>query len=356
MAASAALAANATSVTLNGAVLNSSNPYWKNGGGGSASDWNLFFDTSTSTPTLRMKNAVLNTLNPSNYVVLADGDIIVELYGINSLSYDGSVSGSPIGLGSYGSLLIKDGTGTGTGSLTITINHSHLSSSYFTCGILNFSNGIVIDSGIINIGLADSNKATGIFAVGGLYVRGGATTIAASSKNTFGIETDLFQLSGGIVSATVNGFGTDVNAILFDGFLATGGFGAFIAVENGIGGLWEDPTAGDFRFLGGHVIFSAGDTALQFYTNSTLTPYVYGKIYVSDYPSGFDKVLWNASMGPLAGNFTDPFAFPYVEMIGYGISELPKTGDVSNPWLWVGVGLGALLLVGAAIFWFRRRK
>jgi LPXTG-motif cell wall-anchored protein len=356
MTASAALAINATSVSIDGATLTALHPYWKSGGGESAANWDLHFDTTTATPTLRMKNAVLGTLNASNYVVLANGDIIVELFGVNSLSYNGSVSGFPIGLGSYGSILIRDGTGTGLGSLTITIDHSHLSTTFFTCGILNFASGIVIDSGIVNIDLVDSNRAIGIHAVDGLYVRGGATTIGATSKDTFGIETDRFQLSGGIVSATINGFGTDVNAILFDDFLVTGGFGAFTTVENGIGGLWEDPTAGSFRVVGGHVIFSAGDTALQFYTNSTLTPYVYGKTYVSDYPSGFDKVLWDDAMGPLAGNFIDPFAFPYVEMIGYELTALPETGDVSNPWLWVGVGLGALLVSGAAILLFRKKK
>ncbi|MFH1513385.1 MAG: hypothetical protein ABIG45_08555, partial [Bacillota bacterium] len=291
LTASVALAANATGVSVDGAILTALNPYWKNGGGGSASDWNLFFDTSTPTPTLKMKDAVLDTLNPQYYLVLPDGDVIVELYGNNSLTYTGATPGIPVGLGAYGSILIKDGTADKTGSLNVNIHHS--SATGLSAGIMNVNGDITIDSATVNITVNDSLMALGIAALNDTYIYGGQTTVSVSGYEAYGITTELFQLSGGTIAITADGTGYGICALVFEDTLITGGYGEFKTVEDGFGALWRWASSGTFRVLGGHVIFSAGYSALIFHTNETLTPDVNGDILVSEYGSGIDKSIWN---------------------------------------------------------------
>jgi LPXTG-motif cell wall-anchored protein len=344
---------DATEVIIDGATLTASNPYWKNGGGGDASDWNLFFDTSTSAPTLRMKNAVLNSLNPNRYIVQADGDIIVELIGDNDLSYSGSAGGTSIvGLGSMGSILIKDGTGNGTGALTINIDHSP--SHFSSVGIFNIGNELVIDSGNLDISVYDSGEAFALYSGQDILIRGGSTQAFSWANLAYTVFCEQFRLTGGSIMATANGGSFISNGLFVGSALFSGGYGEFSSVESGNGAEWVVGAESAFRFSGGHVIFSGGNSALSFLTGSELDPDVAGTVYVSEFPSGMDKMLWNSSMDSLASysSYFSPYRF--VEMIG--TASLPRTGDVMNPWLWLGIGTLALALGAGALLILRRKR
>ncbi|MFH1513386.1 MAG: hypothetical protein ABIG45_08560 [Bacillota bacterium] len=328
------------------------NKYWKIGGGGDASDWNLFFDTSTPTPTLRMKNVVLNTLTSSRYLVQADGNIIIELYGINTLTYSGSIIGSVSGLGSGGSMLIKDGTGNGTGSLTIVINRS--AGTGVTYGIWNNNDELIIDSGILDVSVYNPTAAIAVYSREDIHIRGGYTTALAWSTLANTIYCHLFRQSGGTVASAVNGTVVETTALFFSKAQFTGGYGLFSAVEIGFGALWDTPLPGEFYFTGGHVVFSGGDGALRFNTDSLINPDVVGDVYVSEFPSGLDKFLWNSTMDPLAANNSVPAVYGYVEMIG--LASVPQTGDASMPWVWFFSGLLAAVCCAGAFLVLRRRR
>ncbi|MFH1513387.1 MAG: LPXTG cell wall anchor domain-containing protein [Bacillota bacterium] len=344
----------ATSVIVYGATLTSLSPYWKNGGGGDASDWNLFFDTSTAAPTLKMKNAVLGTLNASRYLVQANGDIVVELDGNNVLTYNGTMPGAIVGLGSSGSILIRDGAGGGTGSLSIAIVHSWPSSN--TIGISVYGDELLIDSGIIDVSVYDSHQAVALYSFDNINVRGGNLAALAWGDGNLvcTIACYMFRQSGGTVASTVNGTDVETTALFFSKAQFTGGYGLFSAVEIGFGALWDTPFPGEFYFTGGHVVFSGGDCALRFNTDSLINPDVAGDVYVSEFPSGLDKFLWNSTMDPLAANNSVPAVYGYVEMIG--LASVPQTGDESVPWVWFFSGLLAAVCAAGVFLVLRRRR
>ncbi len=75
-----ASAAGATSVVVEGQILDASTPYWKNGNlPASKDDWNAWFDASSSTLTL--KDADLEILVSIGAGVMALADLTVMLLG-----------------------------------------------------------------------------------------------------------------------------------------------------------------------------------------------------------------------------------------------------------------------------------
>lgn len=352
MAASAALAADAVTVELNDVTLNAANPYWKNGGGGSASDWNAFFDTGTSMPTLYLKDAAIDTMNGSDELLYADGDIHLVLLGTNTLSYAGASAIQPAGIVVDGDLVISDGTAGGTGSLSIDIQPSIL--TFSTDGILTEYGDVTIEGGTIDILLSAYGIAYGLYAEDDLYIHGGNITVHSTGLGVSAVSVYYLNMTGGSITSTAVGEFFDSHALLFYEMLVTGGTGSFINQGSGYGGLWDEPVAGEFRVTGGQMTFQSHDEALFFYTDETLTPTVTENIYASEDFDGLLKFLWDPSKGILAGNEVEDSAFEYVRIAGSG--EQPDTGDSSKPWLWLGAGLAALLAAAGVYLVFRRNR
>lgn len=369
MTASAAVAANATSVIVNSVTLDAGSPYWKNGGGGSAADWNVFFDTSTAVPTLRMKNAVIDTVGPYDALVLADGDLELEIVGTNTLTSPGSPSWEHCGILVGGQLLIRDGTANGSAVLNINLSNNQYSS--MVDGIFVYTaNDLIIDGGTINIDLdGGSQHSYGLWAYSSILIRGGKITVNSTAQFVDAVYTGYFQLASGSIVANATSTGSilpdgegegegegpplsNAKALICNQFLATCGYGEFNAIgdDAAIGGLWVGPDTSSFRVLDGRVIFTGDLEALIFDTFDTVVPYVDGKIFVSENIDGSGKIEWDSSMGILAGNIISDSPFLYVEMVGRG-QCLPKTGDESSPWLWLAVGMAALLGAAVAIRW-----
>lgn len=346
----AAFPSYATTVTLSGAVLTASNPYGKNGGVGSASDWDLYFDTSAAMPVLHMKNAQLNTLNGLHSLLWANGDLVVELNGTNELSYTGLTFSSVIGFACEGTVTFRDGSDAGTGQLIVSISNSYPIFEVFGVAAVG---GIVVESGILSISVYHPMNATALFAEDSIEISGGHTALFAEGQSAGAIDCSVFKLSGGEVQTTVNGMGSGAYALRFGSAQFTGGNGLFSTVENGYGAVWITPGAGSFTHSGGYATFSGGDGAFYFVTAATVTPAVTGDILVSEFPSGLDSVRWNSSMDPLAsrGGYASPYRFAaFLPAPG-----LTQTGDVSAPWVWAGVA-GLTVLAAAGVYFFIRRK
>ena len=299
-----------------------------------------------------MNGALLFTLNGFSSLLWADGDLVVELTGTNVLTYSGSVYASIFGLGCDGTLTIRDGSGVGTGQLTISITNAD---SHFEVHGISAGGGIVLESGRLGVILYHPTRATALQADTGIGIQGGQASLIISSPTACAAECAVFSLSGGIVQTTVNGMGSDSCALRFDSAQFSGGYGLFSTVESGVGAIWNQPDTGSFTYTGGQVIFSGGDGALTFITSNIITPAVTGTISVSEYPSGLDPVLWNASMAPLANRTSYVSPFTYVAF--FPAAQLPQTGDTGVPWLWAGIaGLALLIAAGAVLFIRRKRK
>lgn len=356
MSASAALAASATYAEVNGVTLTSASPYWKNGGGASETDWNAFFDTGTSPATLWLKDAVIDTVSPFNELVYADGDLVLKLLGHSVLSYSGTIADEPAGIAVEGNLWIRDGTAGGTGSIDITIENYTIPYDY-ACGICTY-NSLTIDSGTIDINVVPAIRVEGLYVEIGenITINGGRTTIYGMGLSVAGLSADLFTLAGGEIRVAVTGILDPSSCgVEFLDALVTGGYGEFVNDGAGFGGIWYWADSGFFRVIDGRLIFSGVEGALAFDTGLTLVPYVTDRIYASTDASGTGKFLWDPSKGVLADNYTNYSDFRYVELVGNGVA-LPRTGDRSQPWLWAGIGAAVVLLAGAAVLWFRRRK
>ena len=354
MSASAALAANATYAEINGVTIDASSPYWNNSGGCSSADWNAYFDTSTSPATLWLKDAVVNTINSYDELLYADGDLVLKLLGHSFLEYSGNTASSPAGVVVEGNLWIRDGTADGTGILNISIDNT--SPAVDSYGIITLFS-LTIESGTIDIFVDYSFESYGLYAEygEGIFIRGGTTDVYASGAYIEGISAYRFSLSGGEITSTADGVDPDSVALLFLDALITGGYGEFTNVNAGYGAVWVWADFGYFRVIDGRVVFSGEDGALFFDTNRILVPYVTDRIYASTDLSGAGKFIWDSTKGILAEYYLDTSDYHYVEMIGSGV-PLPETGDESRPWLWVVVGLAALLLGGAAVIWLKKHK
>ncbi len=349
---SAALAADAALVELNGVTLNAANPYWKNGGGGSASDWNAYFDTGTSMPTLYLKDAVVDTMNAYDELIYADGDIHIVLLGTNSLTYSGSSAAAPAGVVCDGDLVISDGTADDTGTLIIFINPG--APSFVSDGLLAEFGDITIYGGTIEITLFSAFESYGIYAEYELNIHGGSIDVYSFALAVSAISATDFYMTGGTVVSTADAGFEESHALLFYQALVTGGNGTFTSETNGFGAVWADASSGSFRVGDGRLIFASQDEALFFDTDEVITPTVTNKIYASTDKAGAGKFVWNESMGILAGNWSDISPYRYVELLGDG-SPLPNTGDASLPWLWAGIAAAALLAAGAAVVLRKRR-
>ena len=353
MFASAALAADAAVVELNGETLNAANPYWKNGGGGSASDWNAYFDTGTSMPTLYLKDAVVDTMNVYDELIYADGDIHIVLLGNNSLSYTGSSASAPAGVVCDGDLVLSDGTADSTGSLTILISPG--APPVIADGLLAEFGDITIYGGTIEITLYSAFESYGIYAEYELNIHGGTIDVYSFALAVSAVSATDFYMTGGDIKSTADAGFEESHALLFYRALVTGGTGTFASETYGFGGVWADAESGSFRVIDGQMIFTGQDEALFFETEETITPAVTDRIYASLDETGAGKFVWNDSMDILAGNLSAITPYRYVELLGDG-SELPITGDASTPLLWAGIILAVLLFAAAAVILRKRRR
>jgi len=355
MASSQALAANATEVMVENIILDGLTPgqiYWKNdGSGGTANDYNVFFDLSTAMPTLRLKDAEINELSFINSMLATNGDIILEFTGSNLITYAGTDAADILGIYVRGELMIIDATTYGTGSLTIDITHG--ADNEMTDAVYAESGSITVESGTINVSVYDGSRACGLYADHDININGGKTTVSVTSDAARGLYAyDLFSMSGGAVVASITADEWDSAALAAHNILVTGGSGKFSASGAAVGGFWEIADTGEFRVTGGRIIFTSKIEALLFDTNNTLTPDVSEEILVSTYNSGDGKTAWNSSMGPLAGSYYDYPDYLYVELTG---TLIPLTGDAARPWLWLFIGFAALLAGGGAGLLLRKK-
>jgi len=332
MAAAHALAANATTVYVNGAQLTSATPYWENGGGsGSAAEpaggWNAYFDTSTVVPTLKLNGAVINTLyvdGSYGYLIHADGDIILTLTGSSTLSYSGNADRYIRGVDVEGNLVIAEAAGE-TGSLTINITNTN--DDFGTAYGIRADYDLTIESGTVNI---NTNS---------MYL-------------AYSINTTRFYMTAGSVAATASAPGDGTALRFYDAYI-TGGEGRFESV-NDYGLVWF-ADGHDFSVTGGHLIFSSeNDAALYFVTHNSVLPDSSVPIWVSTDSSGAGKAVWNSSMGQLAGYIYWTSDYKYVEFLE--AEDPPETGDAQTPWLWLCAGLFALLGAAGAGMLLRRKR
>ena len=356
MGASAALAAGyAAYVDLNNVHLTAAHPYWKNGNlSGSENDWNAWFDTSTPTATLWLKDAFIDTLNYREELIYSDGDIVLALDGTNTLICPTGILDDPTCVIVYGDLIIRDGPANGTGSMDISLESGQetYDGAY---GILTFTD-LIIESGTIDILVNEATEVYGMFSdYGGVYIHGGDTKIEVVGNHIAGVSGESFNMTGGTIEAHTRGDYTLSSALEFVDALVTGGEGVFIAESNGFGGRWEQPEGGSFRVLGGRMVFaSVNHEALKFSTAKTMIPEVNGSIWVSTDPTAAGKFLWDSSKGILAGNDVLDSEFRYVELEFIGVKP-PVTGDASRLWLWLGIGL-AVLVGGTCVLLILRRR
>ena len=178
----------------------------------------------------------------------------------------------------------------------------------------------------------------------------GTTDVYTSSIYAEGVSADLFSLSGGEITSTVDALDPDSSALLFLDALITGGYGEFTSVNAGYGAVWAWADYGYFRVIDGHVIFSGEDNALFFDTDRVLVPYVTDRIYASTSASGAGKFIWDPALGTLAGNSLGDSAYDYVEMIGDGEFRRCRRGmrtacgcGRESAWRAAGCGIGDLL-------------
>jgi hypothetical protein len=316
---------NAEHVQIAGAVLSASDPYWKNGGGGSADDWNLFFDTSTGVPTLNMKDAVLNDVLSDGEMMLIDGDVALELHGRNTLTYSEDQPVSTMGINVLGSLWIAGGPGDGAGSLILRMSNTDLGVVSYHMDGIRVDDALTVTSGNIDIAL-DSKCGAGGIQGKELFISGGNIELYSKGTSSMTISVYLFTMSGGAVSATADAAQTwDSFAIQFRNARIYGGFGRFETKVSGIGAQWgingQILDNSQFFVLGGRMIFTGPISALYFATEKTLTPYTNGYIMVSSRATGEEKTRWDASMHALAmtdaqESFLAMNNYMYVEIIG----------------------------------------
>ena len=350
--AGCALAGAADLVEIGGTALTASDPYWKTGGGATADDWDAYFDTGTVTPTLRLKNVTVNTININEEMLYANGDIVLELLGTNTLSLTGDYF-APAGIAVEGDITITDGTADGTGHLYIDVRND-LMFAAFNDGV--YSDGdIVIQGGQIHIGVESHTISYGVYAYDNLYIHGGEIYVESEGIAAGAVGAVAFRMSGGLLEVHTRGEFWDCYALNFEDLLVTGGNGKFISDGNGFGGIWDVLPGSQFRVLNGQFIFSGKDEALYFPGTDTYTPHVTDRIYVSTDRSGAGKLVWNPAMGVLAATDAAHSAYRYVELIGSGM-DIPQAGDTSRPWLWLILGCAALLGAGAIMLWHRKRK
>jgi len=336
MAAAHALAANATTVYVNGAELTSATPYWENGGGsGSATEpvggWNAYFDTSTAIPTLKLDGAVINSPYISEnyrYLIHADGDIILTLTGSSTLSYSGNASRSLMGIHTSDDLVIAEAAGE-TGSLTVNITNTN--DGYGTAYGIHADYDLTIESGTVNI---NTNS---------MYL-------------AYSISATRFYMTAGSVAATASA-PDEGTALRFCDAYITGGEGRFESV-NDYGLAWF-ADGHDFSVTGGHMIFSsANNAALYFATHNSVLPDSSVPIWVSTDSGGAGKAVWDSSIGRLASNYNGYSGYKYVEFSETGVvsPQIPQTGDAQTPWLWLCAGLIALLGAAGTTMLLRRKR
>ena len=354
MTASVATAVDAEFVTVNGVKLDGKTAkYWNNAGGGSAADWNAFFDLSTPVPTLWLNDAEISAFSAKWGLITADGDIVLQLMGKSTLRAAAATAADPAGIIVFGDLTIAGAADHAAGSLTIDLTHTNATYNGFTDGIyVTYGGSITIQSGTIDITVRDQTTAYGLYASQGITMEGGAVTVTSTGYSVSAVAARRFAMSGGSIRVTAAAKSDSSRALTFGEAMITGGDGRFTAAENGYGLRITEDAAKNFSVLGGTLRFSGADAALFFSTDQPIVPTVSGDILVSTAADGSGKTRWNAAKGALATNNVQTSPFRYVEL-GSGTPAMPLTGDGSKPWLWASIGLAALLAGVGLIVYFK---
>ncbi len=356
-----ALAAGATEVYLNNAVLNAATPYWKNGSASAVSwlpddEWNAYFNAATATVTLKnaviQTNTLYNTYSGDNALLYADGDLTVVLTGDSRLQYTNTATtGYVYGIFSTASLTV-----TGSGSVDIQLQN--LSSPNYTRAVAG-EWALLIQSGRIRINVEGSTYVYGFYSFGNILFAGGEAAVMSTGPNARIVYTDgvYFRMTGGSLNGIAESTGNDARGVYAVEAYLEGGTGIFRATGPGRtrGMLLADGplyvTGGSFRFMGDWEAICINQQ-----------PYVINiaggiPVYVSEYASGADMRRWTSSAdGILAGDvyLSKTSTFRFVQFGEF--PETPQTGDSSAPWLWSGIGAACLLLAAGAVLAMRRKR
>ena len=353
----AALAAGADTVWINNYMLDSSAKYWKNDGtAGTPSNYNAYFDSTTSTLTL--DEATLTTLytapSSDSALVYADGDLTVILKYDSSLTYHGTSLYDIRGIWATGTLTLS-----GTGTVDIDLQNND-SSRGFAAGIVS-GYDLNVRGGDYDMQIIATDNATGISVVHDTTISGGQIVVHTTGTDGRGISSGgNVNISGGWISTA--GANTNVSAGLCgdeiflrggDGLFQAGG--AFIAC----GLMFENDT---LHVSGGDFVFSGSSCAMNYAGSAPPAYDLHGvDTFVSDDVAGLGRWLWTSKAdGELASSGTaSPFRYvQFSERSTQSAASVaaPQTGDTARPWLWAGIALGVVLLAGAGFYILRRRK
>jgi len=314
-----AMAAGATSVTINGQTLSATNT--------TTTDGHAVFNAATSTLTLNGAHYEnLSYVGDDIHLLYANGDLTINLVGSNSLKVEpDNMFGSENKV--YG-IRVADGglTINGSGSLSVTLEHwVPLFGIYVgSYGQSNFT----MESGTLSVRCTSTESAVAALTAGLVTMKGGTGSFYAKSTDDFAVAMEFRE-------------------------------------------EWLNYTGGTFTFISDNTNGGTDYYAL-YYTGELNDPAYHitdGEVHVSQYPDGSDPSLWTSDTqsGRLASNRSGLSTFHYVRFSSTLpeptpivtatpalTAEIPQTGDSAAPWLWAGLLLCALLgIAGLAVVRYR---
>lgn len=187
----------ATSVTVAGVKLDSTNPYWKNdGSAGNSTDYNAYFDDDTSTLTLNNatitgKTNITSWQNDA-YGIYTTGALTIELKGTNTvegIARDNTTGGSSYGIYAGGAL-----TFTGDGSLTASSKDAATTGTIWSAAILG-TGDVTVDGNCTitaSCGSAEITSAIRPNMYGSKLVLQNSV-VSVASKNSDGSAPETFN-------------------------------------------------------------------------------------------------------------------------------------------------------------------
>ncbi|HPF88636.1 MAG TPA: LPXTG cell wall anchor domain-containing protein [Candidatus Limiplasma sp.] len=368
LALPAALAAGATSVTVDGVTLTASVPYLEKGStvatvSQPASGMYSYFDAATSTLTL--KDTVINT--PSRFIatvlgapydshslINAEGDLTLILNGTNELYYHQNEWFAVFGVAVNGALTVD-----GSGSLSIQISNTAEVDTEFH----GFTTGnLTIHSGTLNVSLNSNYISTAFSADGSVLITGGDITLDASGTyNATGILNidGVFRMTGGKISATSTAMEPWNFCMYARQVQLEGGQGRFIATNAEDDGTALYLSGVQQTYSGGTFVFSGTGLAMVYAGLSGNASFAVsnGNVYVSRYASGSGMSLWTSDAdGALVYSRQNHSDFKYVQFGGTRLAEMPQTGDSATPWLWLGIAAVAVAGIAVLIIILHKKK
>ena len=305
-----------------------------------------YFNVAAGTLTLyNMQLNTPHTYNTYNIPLFANGDLNIVLTGASTLQYHNNDARKFMGIYVQGSLTIS-----GSGSLSINISNTNAASILY--GI--YVHDLAIASGTISMDLESVNMIFGFDSFGDILVTGGSATIRCDGEDGYAIAAQMgdFRMTDGTVDALFTANDAARGLYAFN-ILLEGGSGTFAADGIATGSMGGEFKETALSVTGGHFIFRGRTYALNYQSRSYTLNLENVLTYVSTASSGSGRTLWaSAADGVLINTTAETSPFLFVEFM----MPVPQTGDSARPWLWAGIGAGAVLLAATAVLLVRRRR